>query len=77
MPAWFRCLAASAAPDEYAELVHEMISYYAHWETERLMPAALATANADQAEALGELPPPSKSYSQPTFSPEDVVELSP
>jgi hypothetical protein len=67
MPAWFRCLAASTEPDDYARLVHAMISYYAHWETKQLIPAALALANADQAAALAALPPPSKSYSQPTF----------
>lgn len=68
MPAWFRCLAASAGPLEYAELVHEVICYYAPWESEDLLPAALAAANRDQAAALEALPAPSQSYSQPTFS---------
>ena len=68
MPAWFKCLAASADADEYAELVHGMISYYAHWESEPLLAAAVTTANPDQAAALTALPAPSKTYSQPSFA---------
>ncbi len=68
MPAWFRCLAPSADAEEYAELAHGMISFYAHWESDRFLKAAVAAANADQAAALAALPPPSRTYAQPAFS---------
>jgi len=72
MPVWFRCLAASAPPEEYAGLVHAMISYYVHYDSEKFMRAALRAASPDQAAALRALPPPAHSYNQPRFSPQGI-----
>jgi hypothetical protein len=67
MPGWFRTLAATSAPDEYASAVHAMISYFAHYEADKLLPAARRTANAEQNAALSRLPPPAKTYERPRF----------
>ncbi len=67
MPAWFRCLAPSAPPDEYAEKVHSMVSYYAHWEADKILPAARRWASADQKAALDRLPAPAQTYKQPVL----------
>lgn len=67
MPAWFRPLAATTAPDEYATAVHAMISYFAHYESQKLLPAARGCADAEQKAALSRLPPPKRSYARPRF----------
>jgi len=69
MPAWFRCLAASTSPEEYAGQVHAMISYYVHYNSEKFLRAALRSASPTQAAALRALPPPEHSYAQPSFAP--------
>lgn len=67
MPAWFRPLAATSTPDEYAGSVHAMISYFAHYEADQLMPAAGRCADKLQKAALARLPPPKRTYHRPRF----------
>ena len=67
MPAWFRPLAATSTPDEYAASAHAMISYFAHYEADRLMPAARRCADKPQKAALARLPPPKQTYHRPRF----------
>lgn len=69
MPAWFRPLAATSTPDEYARLIHEMISYFVHYDADTLMPAAARCANQEQKAALARLPPPKPTYHRPRFGP--------
>ena len=70
MPAWFRALAATSPPNEYASAVHGMISYFAHYEADKLLPRARSVATAEQKAALSRLPSPKKSYERPRFAPE-------
>ncbi len=44
-----------------------MISYFAHYETDKLVPAARRIASAEQKEALSRLPAPKSTYKQPRF----------
>ena len=67
MPAWFRTLAATSGPEEYASAVQAMISYFAHYEAEKLLPAARRLATAAQEAALSRLPDPRKTYDRPRF----------
>ncbi len=69
LPAWFRCLAATASADEYATQVRATISYFAHYEVKVLMPKARRSGNKEQRAALSRLPPPEKTYEQPSFTP--------
>lgn len=68
LPAWFRCLAATSAPDEYATQVHGMIGYFAHYEAKDLLPKALRLGDSGQRTALSQLPPPEQTYERPGFT---------
>jgi hypothetical protein len=68
MPAWFCVLAATSTPDEYATAVHAMIGWFAHYEADKLLPAARRAASAEQKTALARLAPPKRSYARPRFS---------
>ena len=67
MPAWFRTLAATSSADEYADAVHSMISYFAHYRADKLLAAARRCADPDQEAALSRLPPPKSTYHPPRF----------
>ncbi len=67
MPGWFRVVAETAGPEEYASAVHGMISYFAFFEADRLVPAAMDVANPEQRAALSRLPPPKRSWDRPSF----------
>ncbi|MFH1464662.1 MAG: hypothetical protein ABIO70_09770 [Pseudomonadota bacterium] len=68
LPAWFRCLAATAAPEEYATLAHGMIEFFAHHQAQELLPRALSVADTAQRAALAQLPPPRQSPRRPIFA---------
>ena len=67
LPAWFRTLAPTASPADYASGVRATISYFAHYEVEPLMAAALETATAEQWAVLAQLADPKQSYGRPIF----------
>lgn len=67
MPAWFRPLAETSTPEEYASAVHAMIGYFAHYEAESLLAAARRCADEEQLSALSRLPTPKQTYVRPEF----------
>jgi hypothetical protein len=67
MPAWFRTLSATSAPEEYASAVHAMVSHFAHYQADKLLPAARKAANPEQEAALSRLPPPKRTYERARF----------
>lgn len=67
MPAWFRTLAATTTPEEYASAVHAMISHFAHYQADELLPAARKAGNGEQQAALSRLPAPKRGYGRPRF----------
>ncbi len=67
LPAWFRCLAATATAEDYARLSHRMICYFEHHRAKDLIPVAMELANTEQRAALAALPPPKQTYEQPSF----------
>lgn len=68
LPAWFRCLAATATAEEYARLSYGMICYYEHYRAKDLIHVAMELANLEQRTALAALPPPKRSHKQPSFT---------
>ncbi len=67
LPAWFQTLAATANPAEYASCVRSTIAYFAHYDTEPLMAAALEAATGEQWAVLAQMADPQKSYGRPSF----------
>lgn len=67
MPAWFRALAATSSADEYADAVHSMISYFASYQADKLLPAARRSADSEQKAALSQRPPPKQTHHHPRF----------
>ncbi len=51
-PAWFRCLATVAPPDEYAARVVVTVENFEHYNWDRNIEAALAVASPEQRAAL-------------------------
>ena len=51
-PAWFRCLATFAPPDQYAERVVVTVEKFEHYNWDRNIEAALAVASPEQRAAL-------------------------
>ncbi len=68
LPAWFRCLAATATAEDYARLSHEVICYFAHYQANDLIPVAIELGNIEQRAALAALPPAERNYQQPSFT---------
>ena len=56
LPAYFRCLAASASPEEFAREVDRTIKSFAEYERPRHLTAARRVASAEQKAALQALP---------------------
>jgi hypothetical protein len=56
LPAYFRCLADVAAPDDFAREVDRTITDFAEYDRPRHLAAALRLANAEQKAALRRLP---------------------
>ena len=52
LPAWFRCLGATASPDEYAAAVQGAIDEFASYRAVPLLEAAHRAATPEQREAL-------------------------
>lgn len=53
LPAYFRCLADSASPEEFAREVHRTIADFAEYERPRHLAAARRVASAEQKAELG------------------------
>jgi len=56
LPAYFRCLAASASPEDFAREVDRTIKTFAEYERPRHLTAARRVASAEQKAALRALP---------------------
>jgi len=52
LPAWFKCLAETAAPDEYAEELLSIVDGFVHYDRDRFLKSARRAANPDQRKAL-------------------------
>ncbi|MBI5518307.1 MAG: hypothetical protein HY909_31335 [Deltaproteobacteria bacterium] len=52
LPAWFRCLAATAGPEEFAREVHRVIRAHCEHNRAKLLPKARSVASAAQKRAL-------------------------
>ncbi len=52
LPAWFKCLAATAEPDEYATAAIRPIDAFENWNREEHLAIALETANPAQRQAV-------------------------
>jgi len=55
LPVWFRCLAATSGPDDYAREVTAAIRDFAHEDRNWLLPRARRAGTPDQRKRLGEL----------------------
>ena len=54
LPAWFRCLAPTASPDEYVSAVLATINEYAPYDSKPLLAAARKVATQPQRNALSD-----------------------
>jgi len=52
LPAYFKCLAATASADDFARTVHRVISDFAEDDRKKYLESARAIANAEQKTAL-------------------------
>jgi hypothetical protein len=55
LPAWFRCLAATAEPEEYARLVNELIKEFVRRDAPKYLAKARAAATREQKAALAKV----------------------
>jgi hypothetical protein len=55
LPAYFRCLSATAAPEEYAQLVNALVKDFAHYDAPKYMSRARGAATREQKVALARL----------------------
>lgn len=62
LPRWFLCVAATCSADQYAKAVHQVISCFAHYASDELLPKALIVADEAQRAALNAMSPPARSY---------------
>jgi hypothetical protein len=52
LPAWFKCLAVTAGPDDYAENVLRIVDGFVRYDRDRFLTSARRAATADQRKAL-------------------------
>lgn len=57
LPAWFRCLAATAGPEEYARLVNSMINGFVRYDAPKYLAKARGAATREQKAALAKMSP--------------------
>ena len=63
LPVWARCVAATASSAQgYADILHRVVMYFAHYEWERLLPVFERTASEEQRAAIVQMPKPARSY---------------
>jgi hypothetical protein len=55
LPAWFRCLAATAEPEEYARLVNDMIKDFVRRDAPKYLAKARGAATREQKAALAKV----------------------
>lgn len=56
LPVWFKVLSSTAAPEEYAARIKDMLSRHYSYGREEMLGVARRAATPDQRKALGEIP---------------------
>ena len=56
LPSWFRVLAVTATPEDYAKRITSLIRHHCDYDRDKMLAAASASATAEQREALARIP---------------------